>query len=238
MLTLALGYRIFLFETDESETSVYFKDFGISIPKGYSKHGIDISKYQKHINWREVASMNSGGINISFCFIKATEGLLYTDYHYQRNHDEARNYKITAGAYHYFNPNYSSLWQARHFINQIEFVKGDLFPVIDVEETKGFSKEELCKKVLEWLHFVEDKCNCTPIVYTNVNFYNNYLYLLPDQYPLWIAKYHSEKPKLINNNKFMFWQYSQNGNVSGIGHKVDFNLFNGSKSEFNKYIID
>lgn len=36
---------------------VYYSDFGIYIPSGYNIHGIDVSHYQRSINWELVKNM-------------------------------------------------------------------------------------------------------------------------------------------------------------------------------------
>ena len=35
-------------------SDVFYPDFQIAIPDGYKIHGIDVSKYQSVINWKEV----------------------------------------------------------------------------------------------------------------------------------------------------------------------------------------
>ena len=53
--------------------------FGIEIPVSYSIHGIDVSKYQDIIDWGSVKEMKVGDVQMSFAFIKATEGLTNED---------------------------------------------------------------------------------------------------------------------------------------------------------------
>ncbi|MBK7764008.1 MAG: hypothetical protein IPI46_11770 [Bacteroidetes bacterium] len=56
--------------------NIHYPNFGISIPAGYSTHGIDVSKYQKKINWESVVNMRDKGQRISFAIAKAQKELI------------------------------------------------------------------------------------------------------------------------------------------------------------------
>jgi lysozyme len=144
---------------------------------------------------------------------------------------------MVRGAYHFFLAPKSGRAQARNFISVVELEKGDLPPVLDVEQTYGTSAEQLRKNVKEYLETVEQYYGVTPIIYTNVDFYKFYLKDEFDDYPLWVAHYlQKEKPRIYRN--WHFWQYSELGRVNGIFSKVDFNVFNGDSTEFKKLLID
>lgn len=81
---------------------IFYPGFEINIPQGYEIHGIDVSKYQEVINWKDVKEMNEKGIRIGFVFIKATEGTSLVDAQFQRNWIESENQHITRGAYHFY----------------------------------------------------------------------------------------------------------------------------------------
>ena len=70
MLMVMLGQWIF----DRRTPFVEYREFGISLPVNYSIHGIDVSKYQDVINWQSVKNMQVEDVQISFVFVKATEG--------------------------------------------------------------------------------------------------------------------------------------------------------------------
>ena len=75
-----------------------------------------------------------------------------------------------------------------------------------------------------------------PILYTYVNFYNKHLDDDFEQFPLWVAHYKSYgKPRI--GRDWLFWQFSDVGNINGIGAKVDFNVFNGSKGAMQELTI-
>ena len=64
---------------------VHYREFGISLPVNYGIHGIDVSKYQQEISWKDVKEMEVKNVKINFAFIKATEGLGRIDEHFRRN---------------------------------------------------------------------------------------------------------------------------------------------------------
>lgn len=215
---------------------VHYPAFGINIPSNYSIHGIDVSKYQKTIGWRLVKEMEVDGIRLEFVFMKATEGLSGVDKQFSRNWEMAEKHDITRGAYHFFIPGKSGKLQAENFIKTVRLKKGDLPPVLDVEQTYGVSKENLQKQVAEWIAIVEKKYKVKPIIYTNASFYETLLAGKFDAYPLWVAHYlRKEKPRV--DRKWDFWQHSETGRVNGIDAYVDFNVFNGNSIEFETLLM-
>jgi lysozyme len=114
---------------------------------------------------------------------------------------------------------------------------GDLPPVLDVEQSYGVSDKKLRQRVKEWMETVKNYYGVTPILYTNVDFYKQILKDEFDDYPLWVAHYlQKDQPRIYRN--WHFWQYSEQGRVNGIFHKVDFNVFSGDSVEFRNMLID
>ncbi len=215
---------------------VRYPAFGIEIPVNYPIHGIDISHHQSAIDWKEVRAMKVDNIGINFCFIKATEGIESVDEKYRKNWYEAESNGIIKGAYHYFNPTKSGIAQARNYIQMVKLKKGDLPPVLDVEQINGVNPDILQQRVSEWLQTVEACYNIKPIIYTNVNFYENYLADKFDNYPLWVAHYLvKDRPRIGRN--WIFWQHNECGRVNGVDANVDFNVFNVDFAEFEKILL-
>jgi lysozyme len=221
----------------ESPSFVRYPAFGIELPSRFQIHGIDVSKYQSHIDWDEVKAMQVNDVQIGFAFIKATEGLASVDKHFIRNWKKAQQADITRGAYHFFLATKSGKAQAENFINVVELEKGDLPPVLDVEQTYGVAPDKLRKNVKEFLLTVEEYYGVKPIIYTNVDFYNQYLKGDFDTYRLWVAHYlQKDRPRITRD--WLFWQHSERGTVNGIMSKVDFNVFNGDSTDFEKLLLE
>jgi lysozyme len=215
---------------------VRYAAFGISVPANYDIHGIDVSHYQAAIDWEAVKSMQDKNIKIGFAFIKATEGLSKVDAIYRRNWFKAGDAKIPRGAYHFFVSSKSGKAQAQNFIETVILEKGDMPPVLDIEQTNGASAADIQQRAKDWLTMVEKQYKVKPIIYTNVDFYQNFLAGKFDDYPLWVAHYLvKDKPRIKRN--WLFWQHNDGGRVNGINAYVDFNVFNGDSTDFNKLLI-
>ena len=215
---------------------VHYHAFGIDLPVNYGIHGIDVSKYQKTIGWKLVKEMEVENIRIGFAFMKATEGLSNVDNQFRRNWSQAKKAEIPRGAYHFFIASKSGKAQAENFIENVRLQKGDLPPVLDIEQINGASVTDLQQRVADWLEVVEKKYDVKPIIYTNADFYKNFLAGRFDDYPLWVAHYLVKaKPRI--NRQWHFWQHSERGRANGINAFVDFNVFNGDSSAFKNLLI-
>lgn len=219
-----------------NQPHVFYPAFNLEIPNGYSIHGIDVSRYQRIINWKEVKNMEVNGIEIDFAFIKATEGIYNVDQQFRRNWLKTEEQNIPKGAYHFFIPGRDAKKQAANFIAIVNLKKGDLPPVLDVETHRSISVAEMRKEVRTWLEEVEKHYDVKPVIYTNINFYQRYFSEGFEDYPLWIAHYlQPDKPRI--QRKWIFWQHSESGRVNGIKAPVDFNVFYGDSADFQDFLI-
>ena len=215
---------------------IRYPAFGIPIPVNYSIHGIDVSHHQAAIDWIDVKAMQDKNIKIGFAFIKATEGLSNTDNAYRRNWFNAKEAKLPRGAYHFFIASKSGKAQAVNFIETVTLEKNDMPPVLDIEQTNGASVADIQQRAKDWLVMIEKQYKVKPIIYTNVDFYENFLAGAFDDYPLWVAHYLvHDKPRI--KRKWLFWQHNETGRVNGIDAFVDFNVFNGDSTDFKKLLI-
>ena len=232
--SIILGFLKYNLNTKKEQT--FYKSFEIAIPDNYSIHGIDVSKYQSYIYWNSVNKMQVDGIHFQFAFIKATEGLKDIDGMFKRNWKLLKQHKLTHGAYHYFIATSNGKLQAYNFIENVKLEKGNLPPVVDVEQSFGLNKTSFKKELMNCLVTLEQHYKVKPIIYSYVEFYNEYLGDEFKKYPLWVAHYtENNKPKITRD--WIFWQYSDKGKVEGITEKVDFNVFNGDSIAFNKILM-
>ncbi len=215
---------------------VHYSEFGIDIPTNYKIHGIDVSHHQNDIDWKLVKAMQVQKIAIGFAFMKATEGTSIVDNRFKDNMESAREAGVARGAYHFFIASRSGKLQAANFIDVVKLKKGDLPPVLDVEQVNGASVTDMQQRIADWLDIVEKKYKVKPIIYSNVDFYKTFLAGRFDEYPLWVAHYLVKDKPRINRN-WIFWQHSESGHVTGIRTNVDFNVFKGDSSDFKKLLI-
>ncbi len=214
-----------------------YTSYNIRIPKKYSIHGIDVSYYQGKIDWKKVRSMKEDEVQITFAIIKASEGLLSIDPYFQRNWREAAKAGIVCGAYHFFRPQKSGIWQANFFLQTVKFEQGDLPPVVDIEQLNGVSPENMRKELSLFLKQVEKKTGVKPIIYSGLTFYKDYLKGHYEEYPLWIAHYHQAKLNVGDDTNWFFWQHSDKARINGINHVVDFNAFKGDSLAFQQMLL-
>jgi lysozyme len=229
-------YNGWLWWRERNASFVRYPAFGIDIPVNYKIHGIDVSHHQDVIDWKSVKAMNVSNIRLGFAFMKATQGVNFKDNLFERNWEKAKAAGMVRGAYHFFMPNRSGREQALYFIKNVQLEKGDLPPVLDIEETYNVSKDVLQREALEWLRLVEQHYGVKPILYTYVNFYEQYLDKRFDAYPLWVAHYLEKRQPRISRN-WIIWQHSETGRVNGITERVDFNAFRGDSSDFERLRI-
>ena len=215
---------------------IRYPAFGIELPVNFSIHGIDVSRYQQNIDWKAVKDMEDKKIKIGFAFIKATEGLGRVDNGFRKNWFKAKEASVTRGAYHFFISSKSGKAQAENFIETVKLTKGDLPPVLDIETANGATGDNIRQRAKDWLLMIEKHYRVKPIIYTNVDFYENFLDSTFDDYPLWIAHYYvKEKPGIKRN--WIIWQHNEKGRVNGIDAYVDFNVFNGDRACFQKMLV-
>ena len=205
-------------------------------PDGFEVRGIDVSRYQEHIDWTRLRNANINGLPIRFAFIKATEGTDLIDPYFNENFYQARQNDILRGAYHFFSPRTDSRQQARFFLRQVHLESGDLPPVLDVETRGSLTKKQLQTAVKKWLDVVEQHYGVKPIIYTGYSFkMENLNDTIFDAYPYWIAHYYVDKVEY--KGKWKFWQHTDVGRLPGIKGYVDFNIYNGSYYDLKKLTI-
>lgn len=216
---------------------VCYPNFGIEIPPGYATHGIDVSRYQRCIDWEAVGQMRDRGQRISFAIAKATEGTNKTDPCFKDNWKGMREQHLLRGAYLYFHPNRSGKAQAEFFIRKVDLLPGDLAPVIDIEEANGMKDKAIQKALQECADVLEAAYKRKPILYTNVEFYKAHLGDRFNAYPLWAAHYECGSEPAIER-EWTLWQHNCKGHVNGIAANVDFNVVNGSLYELKRLCVE
>ena len=206
-------------------------------PEGFEIHGIDISHYQGKIDWEQLKNAMIKGCPVRFVIIKSTEGSSRLDENFRENFNQARDFGLIRGVYHFWSNKSTAREQAYYFLDQVHLTDGDLPPVLDIEHKpadKGV--EDFQRDVLTWLHIVEDKYHVKPIIYTYYKFKEQYLSApVFEDYPYWIAHYYVDKVQY--KGKWKFWQHTDVGKLPGIKGYVDFNIYNGSYYELKQLCI-
>jgi len=226
---LAIAYY-FSFQSKHSKQSFQKEVEDARVYQLIKKHpnsllGIDVSEYQGKIDWKEVDSIDQKAIH--FVLVRATAGKDRKDLTFQDNWKAMATKKIIRGAYHYYRPNENSIEQANLFIRTVRLKKGDLPPVLDIENLpKTQSLDSLKKGLQRWLGRVENHYGIQPIIYTGEKYYQDFLKKDFPNYNFWIANYNGWVQDFPKNATF--WQFTEKGSVKGIRGNVDVNLYNGT----------
>ncbi|MGO4821810.1 MULTISPECIES: glycoside hydrolase family 25 protein [unclassified Flavobacterium] len=198
--------------------------------------GIDVSEYQGDISWSFVDTLESK-YPLQFVFIRATVGNDRVDKKFKENWLGAKKNKMIRGAYHYYRPNENSIEQAALFINTVVLQKGDLPPILDIEQLpKNQSVTRLKVGLKRWLNKVEAHYKVKPIIYTGEKYYDDFLKEEFSDYLFWIANYNFYREKIQED--WLFWQFTEKGSVPGISGNVDVNIYNGDLQQLEFITVE
>jgi len=189
-------------------------------------HGIDMSHYQGNVFWETIGD----NTNMSYVYLKATEGGDRVDQKFEQNIVMAHIHGLKVGSYHFYRPRTEQRKQLENFVSQCIPEEQDLIPMIDIETTNGLPTEEFCDSLFAFLDLVEEAYNQKPLLYTFRNFYNRHLLGKLDGYKLMIAMYTPEEPVLADERDITMWQYTGKGKLTGISGFVDKSRFMGNHS--------
>lgn len=186
--------------------------------------GIDVSAYQSNIDFNKV---KRAGIEVAY--IKATEGISYTNPYLRKHAVVAKAAGVKVGFYHFFRARSvaNAVQQAQHFVNAISGLSYDCKLALDIETTESLGKSALNSYAKAFLDRVALLIGKTPVLYSYTSFINSYLTSALNSYPLWVADYRSGSPasNSVWGSRWIGWQYSSTGTVSGISGQVDLDVF-------------
>ncbi|PJZ52109.1 GH25 family lysozyme [Leptospira adleri] len=201
--------------------------------KKYPLRGIDVSHHQGRIVWDEVPKRE-----VSFVYIKATEGADFRDPSFFTNWKEAKEAGFPVGAYHFFTLCKTGIEQAENFIRWVPKESNSLPPVLDLEFT-GNCKERpnlknVKKEIQDYLERIDSYYGKKTILYSTFEFIDQYIGEESFEHPIWIRDIFKH-PNTFSDISWILWQYKNRGRISGIEGYVDLNAVNGSlESLFSK----
>lgn len=190
--------------------------------------GIDVSHHQGAVDWLRVA-----GADIHFAFIKASEGGDHLDTRFEENWREAGNAGITRGAYHFFTFCTPGAVQADHFLDVVSPALDVLPPAVDVEfagNCKSWTSiDDIRRELGVLLGRLEAAWGRPPVLYITSESEERIISGHFDEYPVWIRSVFFRPGG--RNPRWLFWQYTDQGEVPGIETPVDLNVYRGQPGE-------
>lgn len=193
--------------------------------------GIDISRNNGQVDFDDVRADG-----VSFVFIKSSEGGSFRDKTFRHNVSRAHEAGLKVGAYHFFRKSVDGKRQAQNFLHAVEDMPLDLPLAIDVEDWNndksvpdGLVVERL-RSMVAHLHAKHQKV----MVYTNVHGYRKWIEKYFPSLELWICSFTPPEHMIMDHR---LQQYSHWGTVDGVRGEVDLNVFNGSRHDWEQWLI-
>lgn len=181
--------------------------------------GIDVSSYQRDIDWEQVA-----GDGYVFAYIKATEGTGFVDTHFRQNWDGARAAGITPGAYHYFTLCSPGAEQAASFLAAAPPDDAALPPALDLEFDGACDARpeaaDAQAQIDAFTYEVEKAWGRRMVIYSSSEWRAHYGLPVADSRPDWLYS-DLGRPSLED---WSVWQLRFDGTVAGIEGPVDIDV--------------
>lgn len=186
-------------------------------------NGIDVSEWQGNIDFAEV---KASGIEI--VYIKSSEGSGYIDPYFRTHYNSAKENGLNIGFYHFVTAktDEEAITEARFFASIVNSLDADCRLAMDFEVVDGLDVKEINDISLAFLTEVERLTGKEVVIYSDA--YNarvNFSSRLASQYPIWVAEYGASEPANGNWSSWIGFQYTNQGNVSGISGFVDRDYF-------------
>jgi lysozyme len=211
---------------------------GVDRARSMPIQGIDVARYQGDIDFRQVRASGK-----HFVFMKATEGKDYIDPMFYTNWEKARTAGIPRGAYHFMTWCSLASDQAHWFKQMVPADPDALPPVLDLEWNNHSSckrhppREDVLEKIGVMLAAMEAHTGKLPIIYTDMNFFNDILRGVEFPNALWLRSTAAEPHERYYRHDWTFWQYTQTGTVPGIRTEVDRNVFYGDQNAWVNFLL-
>ena len=163
--------------------------------------GIDISKYQKEIDFGELKKEGVKFIMIRAGFTGATDGISrYTDECFELFYRKAKEYEIPVGAYWYSCATSYELGkkEAEYMVNHCLKGKTFEYPIaIDVEDNRNqriAGKKAITEAIKGFAEYMESN-GYYVIIYANSNWFRNYIDVNSlTRYDIWLASWSNTMP--------------------------------------------
>ncbi|TGK08996.1 lysozyme [Leptospira fletcheri] len=199
----------------------------------YPIRGIDVSNHQGKIDWALVSKKD-----ISFVYIKSTEGGDFKDKSFLENWSESKKHGFKVGAYHFFTLCRTGSEQAENFIQTVPKLVDSLPPVVDLEFVGNCKDrppiENVQNEISIFLSIIDTYYNTKTILYLTNEFIEKYLEGNFFNHPIWIRNIFMH-PNTFSSIDWVIWQYKSTARINGIDGPVDLNVLNGNLDTLTKF---
>jgi len=183
------------------------------------RYGIDVSAHQGAIDWDRVAHDN-----ISFAYVKATEGDDFVDARFADNWVAARRAGVAVGAYHFFSLCTPGDVQARNFLATAPPGGGAMPPAVDLELAGNCGNrpdpDAVRHDLMSFLAIVEASWHKDTVLYVGDDFAQRYALGAAAGRPRWQRRL-LRRP---GGNDWTIWQVNGFTHVAGVNGRVDLDV--------------
>ena len=190
--------------------------------------GIDVSKYNKDIDWEKVKASGIDFAIIRLGYRGSSTGVLVEDPYFEKNYAGAKKAGMKVGVYFF-----TQALNEQEAIEEAEMVAAFVSPselstpvFVDVESAGGrgdlINADQRTSNINAFCQTLTDM-GYTAGVYANKTWFNKYINV--DRFngwKIWLAQYKVKSPTW--GGHYDAWQYSSKGHVDGIDGYVDLDL--------------
>ena len=218
---------------------------------------IDVSFNQTNVNWDKVKADGVKGVIVRCGFRGYGSGKLQEDSQFMNHIKGASKVGLKVGVY-FFTEAINAKEGKEEAIYTLELIKKAgiklSYPIaIDTENINAtnpvpransskLSKANRTKAIMGFCEYIKSQ-GYEPMIYASTSWFNNQLDMSQLPYKVWCAQYYKE---CQYKGKYIMWQYSSTGKVSGISGNVDMNHYYGeltpaptpTPTPSNKLVVD
>lgn len=200
--------------------------------------GIDVSAYQKIIDWNKVKASGKKFAIIRAGYTNINAFNLHEDSYFKNNIEGAKQAGLIAGVYYFSQPTSpeEAIQEANYLVSILEPYRDLInFPVfMDYEWSRnpdyeyrannGSSKDERTAIVRSFLSVIHD-AGYQPGIYMSASYYDTEVdyATLDDEFPIWVVAYGNSENVVTKyyHGYYSIHQYTSSGEVDGISGNVD-----------------
>ena len=218
--------QTYLLEIKEKDKDIHNKTLVREIKK--EVNGIDVSSWQKEIDWEKVKDSNIDFVMIRCGFRNLTIDDIQEDTKFRYNISEANRLGIPVGIYFY-----STARDEKEVLEEASFVLNlikdyeVIYPIVydfelyNQKRMEGISSSRINDNAIRFLEYV-DAHGYRGMLYSNISYLNRVWDIEEfGEYKLWLAQYDG-----VSEIEYDMIQYTDKGNIPGISVNVDLNRAN------------
>ena len=212
-------------------------------PADYPIRGVDLSQFNREINWRGLASA------VNFAYLRASNATR-EDSAFKASWQSSKEAGIARGAYHvlgFCGP----VEREFDFIRSVVPKSEDALPfAVDAEfYMSGPPREVACarsmgtqqvqSRILQMARLLQGYYGKVPLIYGPRQAFSDFQDAQFSRYMIWFSSFArgSSTPdlRLGGRNPWTLWQYTEAATVPGVPGKIDDNVFFGTAAQFQRF---